>query len=41
MKEFVDTFAWTYEDLKEFDTQVIQHKIPLNDGVKPFQQKLR
>ena len=41
MKEYVDTFAWSYEDLKEFDSSIIQHKIPLKEGVQPFKQKLR
>jgi hypothetical protein len=34
-------FAWTYEDLKTYDTSVIQHKIPLKEEAKPFRQKLR
>jgi hypothetical protein len=34
-------FAWTYEDLKTFDTTVIEHKIPLKEEAKPFKQKLR
>jgi hypothetical protein len=29
LKEFVDVFAWTYKDLKTYDTSVIEHKIPL------------
>jgi len=37
----VDVFAWSYEDLKTFDTEVINPKIPLKEGTKPFQQKLR
>jgi len=41
MKEFRDIFAWSYEYLKTFDAEVMQHKIPLKEGVKPFQQKLR
>ena len=28
-KEFSDVFTWTYEDLKSYDTEIIQHKIPL------------
>lgn len=28
-KEFWDVFAWSYEDLKFYDTSIIQHKIPL------------
>ena len=28
-KEFKDVFAWTYDDLKTFNTQVILHIIPI------------
>jgi ribonuclease HI len=41
LREFVDVFTWTYEDLKTYDTSVIEHKIPLKKEVKPFRQKLR
>ena len=41
MKEYVDVFSWSYEDLKTYDTNIIQHKVPLNPNVKPFRQKLR
>ena len=27
--EFKDIFAWSYNDLKTFDTQIIQHVIPV------------
>jgi hypothetical protein len=33
--------AWTYEDLKTYDTSVIEHKIPLKEEDRPFRQKLR
>ena len=38
---FVDIFSWLYEDLKKFDIDIIQHKIPLKDGSKPFRQNIR
>jgi ribonuclease HI len=41
LKEFVDVFAWMYEDLKTYDTSVIEHKIPLKEEAKTFRQKLR
>jgi hypothetical protein len=41
LKEFVDVFAWTYEDLRTYDTSIIEHKIPLKEDTKPFWQKLR
>jgi hypothetical protein len=40
-KYYIDVFAWSYEDLKTYDTSIIQHRIPLKEGVKPFRQKLR
>jgi hypothetical protein len=41
MKDFPDVFAWSYEDLKVYDTKVIQHVIPIKDDHKPFKKKLR
>jgi hypothetical protein len=41
LKEFYDVFAWTYDDLKVYDLDVIQHTIPVEKNVKPFKQKLR
>ena len=41
LKEFQDVFAWSYEDLKSYDTSIIQHTIPLKPDQKPFKQKLR
>ena len=40
MKKYTDVFAWSYEDLKEYDTSIIQHTIPIKPGGKPFRQKL-
>ena len=41
LKEYVDVFAWSYEDLKTYDTSIMQHKVPLKPNVKPFRQKLK
>jgi hypothetical protein len=41
MKHYSDIFTWSYEDLKVFDTEIIQHKIPLKPGSKPIKQKFR
>jgi hypothetical protein len=40
-KEYSYVFAWGYEDLKVYDTSIIQHKIPTKEDQKPFRQKLR
>ena len=34
-------FAWNYDDLKTYDTSIIQHTIPMLPEQKPIQQKLR
>jgi hypothetical protein len=34
-------FSWTYEDLKTYNTAVIEHNIPLKEKAKPFRQNLR
>jgi len=41
MKQFADVFAWEYSDLKTYDRNIIQHKIPLEKDTIPFKQKLR
>ena len=41
MKEYADVFAWSYKDLKVYDTNIIQHTIPIKEGEKPARQKLR
>ena len=41
MKNNTDVFSWSYEDLKEYDTSIIQHTIPIRHGEKPFRYKLR
>jgi uncharacterized protein involved in tolerance to divalent cations len=40
-KEYQDVFAWSYQELKTYDTRIIQHTIPLKYGTKPFQHKIR
>lgn len=39
--EYSKVFAWKYEDLKLYDTSLIQHTIPIEENEKPFRQKLR
>ena len=41
IKEFADVISWEYRDLKNYDTNIIQHRIPLEKHTIPFKQKLR
>ena len=36
MKKYTDVFAWSYEDLKKYDTSIIQHTIPIKPGVEAW-----
>ncbi len=35
-QEYKDNFSWNYEELKTYDTNIVQHNIPLKDEAKPF-----
>ena len=39
-REFKDVFTWTYGDLLTYDTNIIQHVLPLTEGAKNFHHKL-
>jgi hypothetical protein len=33
--------VWSYEDIKIYNTSIIENNVPLKPGVKPFKQNLR
>ena len=41
LNKYTKVFSWRYEDLKVYDTSVIQHTILVKEDAKPFKQKLR
>jgi hypothetical protein len=41
LQEYSDFFAWSYEDMPSLDTNIVLHKIPLEEGCKPVKQKLK
>jgi len=41
LRQYKSVFAWNYNDLKTYDTSIIQHIIPMISDEKPVQQKLR
>ena len=41
MKKYTDVFVWSYDDLKEYDTSILQHTILIKPGEKPLRQKLK
>jgi len=41
LRQYKSVFAWNYDELKMYDTSIIEHTIPMIDDEKPVQQKLR
>ena len=41
MKEFSNVFAWSYDNLKGYDTNIIQNTILIKEDEKPFRKKLK
>ena len=41
IKDFSNVFSWEYSDLKTYDTNIIQHRIPLEKDTIPFKKKMR
>jgi hypothetical protein len=41
LSQYKDVFSWYYDELITYDTTIMEHKISLKQGVKPFMQKLR
>ncbi|XP_075486426.1 uncharacterized protein LOC142526036 [Primulina tabacum] len=39
--EFKDCFAWEYEDMPGLDSKLVEHRLPIKDGFKSYQQPSR
>jgi hypothetical protein len=41
LKEYSDCFAWDYTEIPGLDRSIIEHRLPLKKGFRPFQQWAR
>lgn len=41
LKEYVDVFSWSYQDMPWLDIDIIEHCLPLKPECPPVKQKLR
>ena len=41
VKEYIDVFAWNYEDMPGLDPQVAMHRLNIKPDVKPVKQQQR
>ena len=41
LKEYKDTFAWTYKDMPGLDPALVEHRLPIKLGAKAVKQKIQ
>ena len=41
LREYVDIFSWSYQDMPGLDTDIVEHHLPLKLECPPVKQKLR
>jgi hypothetical protein len=41
LKEYSDCFAWDYTEMPGLDRSIVEHRLPLKKGFRPFQQQVR
>jgi hypothetical protein len=40
LKEYADCFAWDYTEMPRLDRNIMEHRLPLKPGFRPFQQRV-
>ena len=41
LKEFKDCFAWEYYEMLGLDRSIVEHRLPIKPGYRPFKQAPR
>ena len=41
LKEFKDCFAWEYYEMSGLDRSIVEHRLPIKPGYRPYQQGAR
>jgi hypothetical protein len=41
LKEFADCFAWCYTEMLGLSKELVEHRLPIKKGFKPYQQPVR
>ena len=41
LKEFKDCFAWEYYEMPSLDRSIVEHRLPIKPGYRPFKQAPR
>jgi hypothetical protein len=40
LKEYSDCFAWNYTEMPILSREIVEHRLPIKSGFRPFKQKL-
>ena len=38
LKEYVDYFAWNYTEMSRLSRELVEHRLPIKNGFRPFKQ---
>ena len=41
LREYIDIFAWSYDDVSGLSIDIVSHKLPINPDCVPIKQKIR
>jgi hypothetical protein len=41
LKEYIDCFAWDYSEMPGLDCSIVEHRLPIKPGFKPYKQPPR
>ncbi|KAI5410123.1 hypothetical protein KIW84_055563 [Lathyrus oleraceus] len=41
LHDYVEIFAWSYEDMPGLDTDIVVHRLPMKEDCRPVKQKVR
>ena len=41
LKEYKDCFAWEYYEMSSLDRSIVEHRLPIKLGYRPYQQGAR
>ena len=41
LNDYVEIFAWSYEDMPGLDTDIVVHRLPTREDCPPIKQKVR
>jgi hypothetical protein len=41
LKEYKDCFAWDYSEMPSLDRSIVEHRLPIKSGFKPYKQPPR